>query len=60
VPEEHDGALIGVLGAVYGYTLGLAGVTAGNTITWLFERPLRLFLAIALAGVLTLIIALTW
>jgi hypothetical protein len=60
VPEGLEGGAVSKAGAVYGYTIGLAGVLIGNCITWTFERPLRLFLACLVVGVAVLIIALTW
>ena len=60
VPERHEGGAASKAGAAYGYTIGLAGVFTGNTITWLFERPLRLVLFCLSTGIAVLIIAFTW
>lgn len=60
VPQGLEGSAVSKAGALYGYTIGLAGVLAGNCIAWTFERPLRLFLACLVAGIALLIIALTW
>jgi hypothetical protein len=58
VPEGHPGGFIGPAGALYGRTLGLAGVTIGNGITWVFHKPLRLAALVLLGGIVALFVAL--
>jgi hypothetical protein len=55
LPPGHPGGVSGTAGAVYGYTLGLLGVTIGNGIAWMFHKPLRLTLVLLIAGFLLLL-----
>lgn len=60
VPDGHDGPLLPGLGAVYGHTLGRAGMCLGYAVAWVFARPMRLALVVVLASAFTLIVALAW
>ena len=55
VPPGHDGGVADRYGALWGNTLGTAGVAVGNTISALAHRPFRSTIALLAAYALTVI-----
>jgi hypothetical protein len=57
VPEGHNGGFADRLGVLYHVVLGRPGVAAGNTVSAIFARPLRLALVVFTIGVVVLVVA---
>lgn len=56
VPEDYEGRLVPVLGAVYSHTIAKGGAALGGSIAWVTARALRLAVFAFVCGVLTALV----
>lgn len=56
VPEDYEGSLVPIAGAVYSHTIAKGGAALGGSIAWVTARALRLTVFLLIAGVLTVLI----
>jgi len=54
VPAGHAGRVTGPAGAVYAHTFGRAGLATGYLWAWLWARPMRLLIGLAVVTVIYL------
>jgi hypothetical protein len=52
VPDDYEGSLVPVLGAVYSHTVAKGGTALGLLIIWITQRALRLAVFLFVCGVL--------
>ena len=56
VPEDYEGSLVPIAGAVYAHTIAKGGAALGGSIAWVTARALRLTVFLLISGVLTVLI----
>jgi hypothetical protein len=56
VPEDYEGSLIPIAGAVYAHTIAKGGAALGGSIAWVTARALRLITFAFVTGVLVVLI----
>jgi hypothetical protein len=56
VPEDYEGSLVPIAGAVYAHTIAKGGAALGGSIAWVTARALRLITFAFVTGVLVVLI----
>jgi hypothetical protein len=56
VPEDYEGSLVPVAGAIYAHTIAKGGAALGGSIAWVTARALRLITFAFVTGVLVVLI----
>jgi hypothetical protein len=56
VPEDYEGSLVPVAGALYAHTIAKGGAALGGSIAWVTARALRLITFAFVTGVLVVLI----
>lgn len=56
VPEDYEGSLVPIAGAVYSHTIAKGGAALGGSITWVTARATRLITFAFVTGVLVILI----
>jgi hypothetical protein len=56
VPEDYEGSLVPIAGAVYAHTIAKGGAALGASIAWVTARALRLTVFLLISGVLTVLL----